>query len=195
MTDNVLTQPAATVASGPVEASTATPAPGTYAIVPAQSAVTFATKHVFGMGTLAGGFAVLGGQIVIGDGPTTSRAEATIDVGSFHSGNARRDKTATSPRFFDAAKHPHAQFRSERIRELTPESWTADGALTIKGSDSPLQIRVDRLTFVGGDLSFHGTAVIDRYAAGIKASKGVPGQMVKLDLTIVAALDRESSTV
>ena len=62
--------------------STAVQAPpaGRYAIDPAGSSLTFATKHMFGLGKVRGRLKVTRGVITIADPPEDSRVEAGITM-------------------------------------------------------------------------------------------------------------------
>jgi polyisoprenoid-binding protein YceI len=59
------------------------PAAGTYQLDPAASTVRFATRHLFGLGTVKGTFRLISGQVTIADPVTSSTASAVIDAASF----------------------------------------------------------------------------------------------------------------
>ena len=50
-----------------------TPQPGHYDIDPDRSRVTFATRHLFGLGRVKGGFAIRGGTVDVADPIAASR--------------------------------------------------------------------------------------------------------------------------
>lgn len=56
------------------------PATGTYRIDPADSSVSFTTRHLFGLGAVEGTFGVLSGEVTIADPVTASTARAVIDA-------------------------------------------------------------------------------------------------------------------
>jgi polyisoprenoid-binding protein YceI len=61
--------------------TTTTPQPGHYNIDPSRSQVTFATRHLFGLGRVKGSFAIRGGTV--SGGSFTVRATARIDRTEF----------------------------------------------------------------------------------------------------------------
>jgi len=56
-----------------------TPASGVYTVDPSRSTITFTTKHMFGLGTVVGAFAVQTAQIAERNGELTAKATASID--------------------------------------------------------------------------------------------------------------------
>src|SRR5262245_16358852 len=98
-------QPAAIVA----------PAPGTYRIDAARSAITFTTRHLFGLGPVRGGFELREGEIRVTDPVQEASARAKISAASFHTGNASRDGAVRSARLLDTRTHPDITFISRRL--------------------------------------------------------------------------------
>ena len=50
------------------------PAAGTYRIDPAASSLTFATRHMFGLGAVKGSFRLVSGEITIADPTIIARS-------------------------------------------------------------------------------------------------------------------------
>ena len=94
---------------------TTTPQPGHYDIDPSRSRVTFATRHLCGLGRVKGSFAIRGGMADVADPIAASAIYAEIETASFHTKNPARDGNVLSPRFLDPAGHPVMIFRSDRI--------------------------------------------------------------------------------
>ena len=156
-------------------------APGTYRIDPARSSMAFAVRKI-GLITVRGTFAVRDGMIVVADDPLRSTATATIAAGSFHTGNARRDKDVTSARFLDTAKHPTITFTSSSLGRRDDGPWQMSGTLTVRGTDCPVVVTVTEEP----DGRLRGTARVDRYACGVTAGKGIVGRY--LDITMEIAV-------
>src|SRR5215831_10747510 len=95
--------------------STTTPQPGHYDIDPSRSRVTFATRHLFGLGRVKGSFAIRRGTADIADPVAASAIYAEIETASFRTKNPACDGSVRSPRFLDPAGHPVMIFRSDRI--------------------------------------------------------------------------------
>ena len=79
--------------------STVHPAPGTYALDPSHSQVTFTARHLM-VAKTRGTFAVTGGTLVVGENPEESSVEAFIDTTSVTSGDPKRDEHLRSADFF-----------------------------------------------------------------------------------------------
>jgi polyisoprenoid-binding protein YceI len=94
---------------------TTTPQPGHYDIDTAHSGVTFATRHLFGLGRVTGTFAIRRGTADIADPIAASSIYAEIETASFRTKGGPRDRSVLSPRFLDPAAHPVMIFRSDRV--------------------------------------------------------------------------------
>src|SRR5262249_58003210 len=60
------------------------PAPGTYRIDAARSAITFTTRHLFGLGAVHGSFELRDGEIRVTDPLSECSAPARTSPPSFH---------------------------------------------------------------------------------------------------------------
>ena len=157
----------------------AAPQPGHYDIDPDQSRVTFATRHLFGLGRVKGSFAVRRGSADIADPLEVSAIDAEIDTASFRTHNPLRDRRVLSPRFLDAAGHPVMTFRSDRI---AAEDQALTGTLTVRGTTRPVTLTVTRCEMSRGSFTARAAARIDRTEFGITAARGLAARY--LDLTV-----------
>jgi polyisoprenoid-binding protein YceI len=157
----------------------AAPQPGHYDIDPDRSRVTFATRHLFGLGRVKGSFAVLGGRADIADPLAVSALYAEIDTASFHTNNRQRDDRVLSPRFLDAAAHPVMTFRSALIGA---EDQALTGTLTVRGTIRPVTLTVTRCEVSPGSFTARATTRVDRTEFGITAARGLAARY--LDLTV-----------
>jgi polyisoprenoid-binding protein YceI len=158
---------------------TTTPQPGHYDIDPRRSRVTFATRHLLGLGRVKGSFAIRGGAADIADPIEASAVYAEIDAASFHTRNPARDGSVLSPRFLDAASHPVLIFRSDRIEA---ESQVMTGTLTVRGVTLPVTLAITRCEASRGSFAACATTRIDRTEFGITAARGLAARY--LDLTV-----------
>src|SRR5437879_13765314 len=92
------------------------PPTGRYAIDPAGSAVTFATRHMFGLGAVRGTFAVTRGTLTLAEPVARSTAEAEVSTASFSTRNFMRDPHVRSRMFLDARRHPAISFHPTDLR-------------------------------------------------------------------------------
>jgi polyisoprenoid-binding protein YceI len=157
----------------------AAPQPGHYDIDPDRSLVTFATRHLFGLGRVKGSFAVRRGHADIADPLEVSAVYADIDTASFRTNNGQRDRSVLSPRFLDAAGHPVMTFRSDRI---AAGNQALTGTLTVRGTTRPVTLTVTSCEVSRGSFTARATARIDRTEFAITAARGLAARY--LDLTV-----------
>lgn len=155
-------------------------APGTYAIDPARTTVRFAVKELWGLVTVRGSFRVTGGTVVVGDEPAVRVA---LDPASFASGNKRRDRDVTGPRFLDAAAYPAMAYESTGVG-VDGGGWAVRGLLTVHGVTAPVTLRLVEGRPTPGGCAFTATARVDRTAFGVDRVVGFIGR--HLDVTIEA---------
>jgi polyisoprenoid-binding protein YceI len=158
---------------------TTTPQPGHYDIDPSRSRVTFATRHLFGLGRVKGSFAVRGGTADVADPIAASAIYAEIETASFHTKNPARDRSVLSPRFLGPAGHPVMIFRSDRIEA---EGQVLTGTLTVRGTARPVTLAVTQCEASRGSFTARATTRIDRTEFGITAARGLAARC--LDLTV-----------
>jgi polyisoprenoid-binding protein YceI len=158
-----------------------TPQPGHYDIEPGRSRVTFATRHLFGLGRVKGSFAVRGGTADIADPVGASAIHAEIESGSFRTGNPARDQAVLSPRFLDAAGHPVITFVSDGI---DADGQALTGALTVRGTTRPVTLAVTSCEAAHGSFTIQATTRIDRTEFGITAARGLAARYLALTVEI-----------
>lgn len=156
-----------------------TPHLGRYEIDPGGSAVTFRTRHLFGLAPVRGTFAIRAGTIDVAEPLADSAVYAEIDAASFRTGNLARDASVQSGRFLDAARHPVMTFRSERIddAELT-------GTLTVRGVTRPVSLAVETADVSPRSFTARARTRIDRTEFGVTASRGLAGRYLDLSLEV-----------
>ena len=159
---------------------TTAPQPGHYAIDPARSRVTFATRHLFGLGRVNGSFAIRGGTADVADPIAASAVYAEIETASFRTRNGgMRDRSVVSPRFLDPAGHPVIVFRSDQIGA---DNDAVSGWLTARGTTRPVTLAVTGCEAGHGSFTARATIRIDRTEFGITALRGLAARY--LDLTV-----------
>src|SRR4051812_2707331 len=84
-----------------------------YRLVPEETEVVFATRHLLGLGRVRGTVRVLAGRMSV---DTTAKEllllEADLDLRSFASGGRARDRVVASAAFLDTEAHPIGVYRS-----------------------------------------------------------------------------------
>jgi polyisoprenoid-binding protein YceI len=169
-----------------------TPQPGHYDIDPDRSRVTFATRHLFGLGRVKGSLAIRGGTADVADPVAASAIYAEIETASFRTRSRQRDRSVLSPRFLDPAGHPVMTFRSDRIEAegqqggsrgvAPPGQHVLTGTLTVRGTTRPVTLTLARCEVSRGSFTARATARIDRTEFGVTAARGLAARY--LDLTV-----------
>ncbi len=117
------------------------PEAGTYEIDPAHSVVEFQVRHL-GLAKVRGRFNTFSGTIEIGDDPTESRVDVTIEAASIDTRDEQRDAHLRSPDFLDVENHPTLEFRSTTVR-LDGDDPRVEGLLTVRGVTRPVTLDVE----------------------------------------------------
>jgi len=166
-------------------AAVVAPASGTYRIDAARSAITFTTRHLFGLGAVHGSFELRDGEIRVTDPLNECSARARISAASFHTGNTSRDGTARSARMLDADAYPDITFISRRL-DHADGHWILHGLLSVRGSAHPVGLLLEEAQPAGQDLRLRASVRIDRYDFGITSYKGLAARRLALRLDVVA---------
>jgi len=64
----------------------------------------------------------------------------TVDVTSASLGSTDIDEAIAQPEWFDAKTFPQAEFKSDRILHLGEANYLAEGVVSIKGVDKPVNV-------------------------------------------------------
>ena len=152
---------------------------GRYEIDTSRSAVTFRTRHLFGLAPVRGTFAIRTGTIDIAEPLADSSVYAEIETASFSTGNEQRDASVRSARFLDAEHHPVMTFRSGRI-----DGPVLTGTLTVCGIARPVSVTVDLEDVSPRSFTARATTRIDRTEFGVTASRGLAGRHLDLSVEV-----------
>jgi polyisoprenoid-binding protein YceI len=98
-----------------------------------HSAVGFSVRHLM-ITNVRGEFEKFRGTVRYDAArPEATHIEATIDVASLNTREAKRDADLKSPLFFDAEKHPEITFVSKSARAAEEGGVDVTGDLTVRG--------------------------------------------------------------
>src|ERR1700735_3803716 len=107
------------------------PAPR-WTLDPGHSAVGFSVRHLM-ITNVRGEFEKFRGDITYDAArPEATRIDATIDVASLSTREAKRDADLRSALFFDVENHPEMTFVSKGARAVGDGRLDVTGALTIR---------------------------------------------------------------
>jgi polyisoprenoid-binding protein YceI len=165
------------------EQTATTPQLGRYRIDPDQSAVTFRTRHLFGLAPVHGTFAIKAGTVDVAEPLAASGINAEIETASFCTRSGQRDRSVLSPRFLDPGRYPMLTFRSGPLdAAIDTESQVVTGTLTVRDVTRPVRLSVARCAVSQQSFTARATARIDRTEFGITAARGLAGRY--LDVTV-----------
>jgi polyisoprenoid-binding protein YceI len=134
-------------------AASTTPATVTrWTLDPGHSAVGFSVRHLM-ITNVRGEFEKYRADVTYDDKhPEATRIEATIDVASLNTREAKRDSDLKSPLFFDAENHPQMTFVSKRARGVGDGNIEVSGDLTIRGITHEVMLSVRDVSAVQVDM-------------------------------------------
>jgi polyisoprenoid-binding protein YceI len=167
------------------------PPAGRYRIDPANSTVTFATRHLFGLGPVRGTFAVRDGLISVAEPVTESAVHATIAASSFRTGNDTRDAAVLSPRLLDAAAYPGLAFTSTALAREDGR-WLLRGEFEVRGISRLVEVQLVAVSRTSGTLRATARVAVDRYDFGLTAYRGLAARRLTVTLDITAHREAES---
>jgi len=106
-----------------------------------KSKITFTSKL---MGSkISGSFGKFSGKVLFNiDEPEKAKATLAIDVASFNAGGEELQDEAKGKDWFSAKLFPTANFATDSVKVVGPNSIEVRGTLTIKGKTVPLLISV-----------------------------------------------------
>ena len=156
-----------------------TPRPGRYEIDTSCSAVTFRTRHLFGLAPVRGSFAIRAGTIEVAEPLPGASVFVRIDPASFRTGNGQRDSNVRSERLLDAVRYPVITFRSEEVN-----GPALTGTLTVRNVSMPVTLSIEQTAVTPESFEARASTRIDRTEFGVTAYRGMAGRY--LDMTIEA---------
>lgn len=174
-------------------------APGRWAIDPAHSNVEFVARHL--LSRLRGRFTEFAGWIDIGEDPSESTTEVTIQAASIGTNLDVRDERLRGPDFLDAGRFPTITFRSSGVQLDGDRAVRLDGELTVRDVSRAVALDVELLgctddPWGGTRAGFSARTEIDRgdfgvsWNAVLEGGGLLVGKRVLIELEIEALLSR-----
>jgi polyisoprenoid-binding protein YceI len=114
-------------------------------IDPSHSAAQFSVRHLM-VTKVRGEFGKMAGTVQYdAKAPEKMAIDATIDVASINTREAKRDDHLRSPDFFDVAKFPSMTFKSKSAKAKGKGKLDVTGDLTIRGVTKQVVLAVEGL--------------------------------------------------
>lgn len=166
----------------------------TYKIDTAHSSVGFTVRHFFTK--IPGSFSKFTGEIKVDrEHPENSAVEATIEVSSVNTNDAKRDGHLQKDDFFLSSKFPSISFKSSSWKKTGDDTYDVSGDLTIKDVTKPVVLKVVSLGFGpgmrGNQISgWEVSTKLDRRDFGLGYGQGMVGNDVEVAINIEAVLQK-----
>jgi polyisoprenoid-binding protein YceI len=154
---------------------------------------------------------LLTGTITVAQDPAACSVDIKIDTASISTQNTERDEDLRSPAFFDVKKFPAMTYQGRGVRRASGNSWTMDGALTIRGVTKMVPLT---FTFKGlfpdtppgepARAAFHASAATKRGDFGMTRDNlmelgasptGRPDVAIEIDVEADAKVDLPSQII
>jgi polyisoprenoid-binding protein YceI len=139
-------------------ASTVTAAPATatrWVLDPGHSAVGFSVRHLM-ITNVRGEFEKFRAHVRYDAAhPEATRIEASVDVASLNTREAKRDADLRSALFFDVEHHPEMTFVSKAVRAVGDGALDVTGDLSIRGTTREVTLAVRDVSAVQTDMRGH----------------------------------------
>jgi polyisoprenoid-binding protein YceI len=156
-------------------------------IDPVHSNVSFQVRHF--VSKLPGSFAKFSGRIdYVPENPSQSTVEASVDVKSVNTNNAKRDDHLRGVDFFNVTKYPLAEFKSKSWVKTAENQFDVLGDLTINEITKSVLFKV---SYLGAQTTanktvagWSATATISRKDFGVSYGAGAIGDEVILNLEL-----------
>jgi hypothetical protein len=109
-----------------------------------------------------------------------TKALRVLDPGAPLQERAEIEKTMLGPRVLDAARFPEIRFRSQQVRQLSPERWQVDGELSLHGVTRSVSFTLAQK----GD-AYRATVPVRQSAFGIRPLRLAGGTVRVRDEVVV----------
>lgn len=175
---------------------TTIPLAGTYELDVNHKRVGFVVRHMM-VSKVRGEFGEATATITVGEDPLQSAVTATIQAGTFTSGQEQRDGHVKSADFLDIEKYPTLQYRSTGVKSIDGSEILLNGELTIKDVTLPVDLRVEldgvsRSPYGQDVFGFSATAEIDREAFGLTYNMALETGGVMVGKTVKIEIEGEA---
>ena len=157
-----------------------------HAVDARRSHATFTVSHLY-VGHVSGSVPIVNAGVTLApDSAIPTEIVATLDPKHIDTHDTDRDVDLQGSDWFDTAKFPTWQFRSNKIAPSSPGAFTSDGTLTVHGVTSPLTLKVTIVRGLPHPL-YHAVAHVDRHAFGMQRTTFDP--LIGNDVEIVLDIE------
>ena len=108
------------------------------------------------------------------EAPAQARGQLRIQLSSIDTGNREANEEVVGAQWFDAKRHPDAQFEMRQIQPLGADRFQVSGVLSLKGSSQPMSFST-QLKTSGNQAVMEGSFVLKRL--DFKVGEGLWGDV------------------
>ena len=171
------------------------PEAGVFDLDVAHSTVSFSVRHLM-VSKTRGRFGTFSGRVTIGEDPSTSSVEVTIDPASITTGDVTRDEHLRSADFFDVEQFPEISFRSTRVADHRGDRFRLEGDLTVRGITRPVVLDavlegIATSPWGTQAVGFSASTEIDREAFGLTWNQSLETGGVLVGKTVKVEIEAE----
>lgn len=152
---------------------------GAYQILADSSRITFELGEG---GETKGAFKKVKGSVTIGEDPSTSSFDVTLEMANFTTFNKIRDESLFGPDYFNAEKNPTMQYTGTKMVSKGENVWELQGDFKMLGVKKALPILVKRIDVEGRKVLI-GSGTVDRTQFGMAPSSS-EGNVVSFEFQI-----------
>ena len=176
----------------------------TYNIDPSHSRLGFTVRHM-GFSKVRGSFEQFEGTLHMDpDDLSTFEAEATVQTQSITTNEEERDEHLRSADFFEIENYPTITFKSTEVRDVSGDSFTLAGELTIHGKTESVELEGEYLgegtdPWGGTRAAFEARTEINRKDYGLnwnqilEAGGVLVSEKVEITLEVQAVQEQEEA--
>lgn len=137
-----LALPSFALAQSAIDTNPADVKSGAYTVEPSHTRVLFAVSHM-GFTTWYGDFTNVSGSLNLDPAKLSATSfDITIPANTVSTTNTKLDGELNSPEWFDTAKYPTIEFKSEKVVRTGKDSALVTGELTFHGVTKPETLKV-----------------------------------------------------
>jgi polyisoprenoid-binding protein YceI len=117
------------------------------------------------------------------DHPEASSVDVTVQTASIRTHNPQRDNDLRSSNFLEVDKYPTMHFKSTKIEQTGPDTYSMTGDLTIKGNTRPVTFKVVKYgefndPMMGHRIGYSAETKINRKDFGLTFSMMLDGRWI-----------------
>lgn len=125
------------------------------------------------------------------DAIETATVKAVIDVSSISAGDNDRDSALPGKEWFNVKSFPKAVFQSDDFTKTGPNSYEAQGTLTMKDKSQPLTLPFT-LDIAGAKAEMAGSVTLDRTLWEVGTGAWATDEWVSTDVTVDIKISAEN---